>query len=84
MRSGEECRRGFAATEGVGARRDHAEGRGREDSPATTGKSLLHFLFTGVCVNDCGRRLSIKIESFKCCRVSGFIRDISFVCFWCI
>ena len=43
---------------------------GGEDSPATKGKSRLLF-FLGVCVNVCGRRLSIKIESFKCCRVSG-------------
>ena len=29
----------------------------------------FHFLW-GFCVNDCGRRLSVEVESFKCCRVS--------------
>ena len=54
---------GSPATEGVGARRDHADGHGREDSPATTKREVVTpFLsFFGVCVNVCGRRLSSKV-----------------------
>jgi len=67
---------GSPAAKGVGARRDHADGRGREDSPANTKGSRDSLSFFGVCVNVCGRRLSIKVKPFKCCRVSGFIRII--------
>ena len=70
--------------EELGARHDHADGRGREDSPATTKREVATpFSFFGVCVNVCGRRLPIKIESFKCCRVSGFIR-IFLLCAFCV
>ena len=31
------------------------------------------FLFLGLCVNDCGWCLSVEVELFKCCRVSGLV-----------
>ena len=51
--------------EGGSESRERHKGRRRDQES----RNFL-FFFIGVCVNDCGRRLSGKVESFKCCRVS--------------
>jgi len=71
-------RRGRRAARAVRAPRRRDSRGGRQVDDAT--REVTTSFFFGLCVNDCGWRLSDQVELFKCCRVSVLVGGISFAC----